>query len=88
MTLHGIATGLLAHLFLIHPLLDNAFSVTVHFLIYQIIILGHIGLTICSAQIGGHPLLNPFPTILHEPIQNIDTDLTLYLRQWIQYLMT
>jgi len=40
------------------------------------------------AQIGRHPLLNLFPFILHEPIQNIDMDLALYLGQWIQYLTT
>jgi len=40
------------------------------------------------AQIGGHPLLNPYPIILHAPNQNADTDLASYLANWIQYLTT
>jgi len=38
------------------------------------------------AQIGRHPLFNPYPTVLHEPTQNADTDLASYLAKWIQYL--
>jgi len=40
------------------------------------------------AQIGGHPLLNPYPIILHALTQNADTDLASYLVNWIQYLTT
>jgi len=35
-------------------------------------------------QLGGHPLLKPFPTALQEPIQSMDNDLTSYLAHWIQ----
>ncbi len=38
------------------------------------------------AQLCGHPLLNPFPTALHEPIQSMDNDLAAYIAHWIQYL--
>jgi len=38
------------------------------------------------AQIGGHPLLTPYPTTLHEPIQVAEADLATYLSSWIQYL--
>jgi len=38
------------------------------------------------AQLGGHPLLNPYPVALQEPIQANDTDLATYLAHWIQYL--
>lgn len=38
------------------------------------------------AQLGGHPLLNPYPIALHEPTQSVDLDLAAYLTQWIQYL--
>jgi len=38
------------------------------------------------AQLGGHPLLTPFPVILTEPIQSVDTNLAAYLGGWIHYL--
>jgi len=38
------------------------------------------------AQLGGHPLLTPFPVVLSEPIQSIDTDLASYLGDWIHFL--
>jgi len=40
------------------------------------------------AQIGGHPLLSPYPIVLYAPIQNTDTDLASYLANWNQYLTT
>jgi len=38
------------------------------------------------AQLGRHPLLKPFTTVLHEPIQSMDNELAAYLAHWIQYL--
>jgi len=38
------------------------------------------------AQLGGHPLLTPFPVVLTEPIQSADTDLASYLGDWIHFL--
>ena len=40
------------------------------------------------AQIGGHPLLSPYPIVLYAPIQNTDTDLASNLANWNQYLTT
>jgi len=38
------------------------------------------------AQLGGHPLLNPYPMVVSEPTQGVDTDLATYLSTWIHYL--
>jgi len=59
-----------------HPSLDFLVTGTDdgYFSLYQI------------AQIGGHPLLNPYPVIPSEPVQSLDTDLATYLSTWIQYL--
>jgi len=38
------------------------------------------------AQLGGHPLLTPFPVVLTEPTQLVDNDLAAYLGAWIHYL--
>jgi len=38
------------------------------------------------AQLGGHPLLTPFPIVLTEPVQSVDTNLATYLSNWIHYL--
>jgi len=38
------------------------------------------------AQLGGHPLLTPFPVVLTEPTQSVDNDLAAYLGAWIHYL--
>ncbi len=40
------------------------------------------------AQIGSHLLLNPYPTVLCEPIEDANTDLASYLANWIHYLTT
>jgi len=40
------------------------------------------------AQIGSHLLLNPYPTVLCEPIEDANTDLASYLANWIDYLTT
>jgi len=37
------------------------------------------------AQLSGHPLLTPFPVVLTEPIQSANTDLALYLGDWIHF---
>jgi len=37
---------------------------------------------------GGHPLLTPFPIVLSEPTQSVDTDLASYLGDWIHFLTT
>ncbi len=39
-------------------------------------------------QMGGHPLLTPFPIVLSEPTQLVDTDLASYLGDWIHFLTT
>ena len=39
------------------------------------------------AQLGGHPLLTPFPVVLTEPVQSADSDLAAYLSSWIHFLM-
>jgi len=64
------STGLIGH-----PNLDFLVTGTDngYFALYQL------------AQIGGHPLLLPYPTALHKPTQTIDTDLASYLSSWIQY---
>jgi len=66
------STGLIGH-----PNLDFLVTGTDdgYFALYQL------------AQVGGHPLLSPYPTALHEPTQTIDADLASYLSSWIQYLM-
>jgi len=38
------------------------------------------------AQLGGHPLLTPFPIVLTEPLQSAETDLATYLGSWIHFL--
>jgi len=70
-TLHQKNTRLMGH-----PTLDFLVTGTDngYFALYQL------------AQIGGHPLLTPYPTILHEPIQAAEADLATYLSSWIQYL--
>jgi len=71
-TLHQKATGLLGH---------SSFDFLVmgmddgYFALYQL------------AQLGGHPLLTPFPVVLTEPVQSADTDLAAYLSSWIHFLM-
>jgi len=39
------------------------------------------------AQLGGHPLLTPFPVVLTKPVQSADLDLATYLGSWIHFLM-
>jgi len=65
------STGLIGH-----PNLDFLVTGTDdgYFALYQL------------AQVGGHPLLSPYPTALHEPTQTIDADLASYLSSWIQLL--
>jgi len=69
--LHQKNTGLIGH-----PTIDFLVMGTDdgYFALYQL------------AQIGGHPLLTPYPTTLHEPIQVAEADLATYLSGWIQYL--
>jgi len=71
--LHQKNTGLLGHLSLDFLITGTDDG---YFALYQL------------AQLGGHPLLNPYPIILREPLQDADTDLASYLANWIQYLMT
>ncbi len=61
-----------------HPSLDFLVTGTDdgYFALYQL------------AQLGGHLILNPYPVVLQEPIQDTDMDLASYLANWIQYLMT
>jgi len=71
--LHQKAVGLMGH-----SLFDFLITGTDdgYFALYQL------------AQMGGHPLLTPFPIMLSEPTQSVDTDLASYLGDWIHFLTT